>query len=487
MKPVLFSVLFLMFLAKGSAQGITARLLDAETGDPIPFATVVTGPDRGTITNEEGYLNLELHSGHEATVVRLSCMGYETLELDLKTLAESKIIRLQPAPIALNEVRLGGGIPEAEEIIRQVRANLGRNYPKNGSYELFYRESDFMQWDQLELELEKASDLRWRELEEAQDNLKAFSDYIRSSQAVKFLDFNGRFQIQRDSSFLQADRVTELLDAKKDFSMENLQARAQKIILSHLDSTRTYKVKTGLFTVEDSVSMKGEFREGPSRDSIAVASLKGKVSEVLSVAGLEEGGRLFEFLDGESYRYDFLKPTYFDGNYVYAVGFRPGKRRSKFSGTLYIDATTYAVLKAEYRYAEGRRGEKVNLRLLLGVKYLENRDRGTVVFRRGETGKYHPYYIHKEYGNYVYIHRNFKFIENSPSRKKVKFDFLMEGGVRAKGSLLLRPVSPDATGILAATPEKVKIRKLERYQPTIWQDTEVIAPLEEMLNFKVTN
>ena len=487
MRFVIFYLFIILLHAQVTAQTITTRLLDAESGEPIPFATVITGANRGTITNEEGYLNLDL-SSLEGSSVRLSCMGYESLEVDVNTLGKTGAIRLKPAPIELNEVRLGEGIPDAEEIMREVRRNLGRNYPAEASYELFYRQSDFMKFDQLDMELEKASDLNRPEMEKARKELRDFSGYIRDSRAVKFLDFNGRYQNLPDTSLLQVDRVTEQLDAKKDFSMEKLQERAQKIILSHLDSTRTYKVKTGVFTVEDSVSMKGEFGEDQSGDSIAISSLRGKIKGALSIAGLSEGKRLYGFLDAESYRYEFLKPTYFDGNYVYAVGFRPDTRKAKFSGTLYIDAATFAILKADYQYADGRRGEKVNLKLLLGVKYVENMDRGTVIFRRSQEGKYHPYYIHKEYGNYVYLHRSLKFIENSPSKKKVRFDFLMEGGIREKESLLLRHENASYTeGVLSQSPEKIKIRKLERYEPTIWQDIEIIAPLEEMKNFSVTN
>ena len=126
---------------------------------------------------------------------------------------------MKPAPIELNEVRLGEGIPDAEEIMREVRRNLGRNYPAEASYELFYRQSDFMKFDQLDMELEKASDLNRPEMEKARKELRDFSGYIRDSRAVKFLDFNGRYQNLPDTSLLQVDRVTEQLDAKKDFSM----------------------------------------------------------------------------------------------------------------------------------------------------------------------------------------------------------------------------------------------------------------------------
>jgi len=129
----------LLLFPKAYGQSITARLLDADTGEPIPFATVVTGADRGTITNEEGYLNLDLTS-IEGPSVHLSCMGYESREVAISALSTSGIIRLKPAPIQLNEVRLGGSIPEAEEIIREVRRNLDRNYPVSASYELFYRQ-----------------------------------------------------------------------------------------------------------------------------------------------------------------------------------------------------------------------------------------------------------------------------------------------------------------------------------------------------------
>ena len=171
---------------------------------------------------------------------------------------------------------------------------------------------------------------------------------------------------------------------------------------------------------------------------------------------------------------------------MYAVSFRPRKRRSKFEGTLYVDAATFAVLKSDYQYARGREGEKVNLKLLLGVKYVENLDRGTLIFKQNTNGKYYPYYIQKEYGNYFYLHRNLKFIENGPASKKVQFDFLLEGGLRQKESLLLSPSgTPQAELASLESPEKIPVKKLEQYEPTIWQDTQIIAPLEEMKNFRV--
>ena len=471
------------------AQQETWQVNDRVTGEPIPFATVLTGPDKGTISNEEGLFSLDLDNVGPAGV-RISCMGYKTQNLgrDQFAAADRKIL-LEPAAIQLNEVQLGTRIPGADEIVRLVRENLPANYPKQGMpYQLFYRESEHMQFQKLDLELEKASDLNKAALQQADARLRQLGEDIVRSNARKFLDFSGAYMAQNDTaSVLQVDRVTELVDHNKDFSMDNIQERAKRIVLSHLDSTQTYKLKTGMFKIEDSISPTKEFVNSEPEDSTNLSYLKGKARGLADIASWKEGTRLREFLDPDLYEYAFLKATYFDGNYVYAVGFEPDRRKAKYSGTLYVDANTYAVLKADYQYASGKTGEKVNLKLLLGIRFEENLSRGTVIFRRNETNQFFPYFVQQQYGNYIYLHRDLKFIENSSQGKKVKFDFFMEGGVRQSESALLRPLhGPDAAALgKAPQPKKVYLVKLDHYEPTIWQDTEVIEPLEAMRNFRV--
>jgi hypothetical protein len=255
-----------------------------------------------------------------------------------------------------------------------------------------------------------------------------------------------------------------------------------------LDSNQTYKVKTGIFKIEDSISLKEAFDESEPSDSTELKSLKDQSLSLLKIASWEPESRLLKFLDGDLYSYSFKKATYFNGNYVYALGFLPRRSRAKFSGTLYVDAISFAILKADYEYAKGREGQKVNLKLLLGIKFIENLHRGTVIFQKDFEGIYKPYFIQRQMGNYIYLHRSLKFIENSASRKKVRFDFLLEGGTRENELLLIRPASNTQSEELLAykEPKKVPVIKLRQYEPTIWQDSEIIAPLQEMKNFRVS-
>lgn len=489
MKNILFKIALLLVIPC-FGQTYSARLLDASNGEPVPYATIKTGSNRGTISNEEGYFTIEIGT-IQAEGLQISCMGYKSTSLPLGMLSASLTeISLEPAIINLNEVQLSNRIPDADEIMANVRARLQENYGLNQpTYELFYRKSEYMQFDDLDLELEKASDLNRRELEAADKELQGLGEQIVASNAKEFLDLKGLLRIDSDTaSTLRMQRATRLTDTRKNFSTDKIQERAQQIILSHLDSNQTYKVKTGIFKIEDSISLKDAFSESEPSDSTELEHLKDRSLSMLKIASWKEKSRLRNFLDDDLYKYSFKKATYFNGNYVYALGFLPRRARAKFSGTLYIDAISFAVLKADYEYAKGREGQKVNLKLLLGVKFIENLHRGTVIFQKDEGGLYNPYFIQRQMGNYIYLHRSLKFIENSANRKKVRFDFLLEGGTRENEVMLIRPAAADQKSTLAGykEPKKVQVIKLTQYEPTIWQDSEIIAPLQEMKNFRVS-
>src|SRR5690606_16531798 len=123
----------------------------------------------------------------------------------------------------------------------------------------------------------------------------------------------------------------------------------------------------------------------------------------------------------------------YNNQLVYIINFKPKKSRAKYTGKIYVSEADYGILKIDYAFAEGKTGEKLNLKLLLGVKYIENINKGSVIFRKNdEINTYYPYYINKEISRYVYAHRPFKFIENGGDKDKVKFDFMLEGNVVEK-------------------------------------------------------
>ena len=61
-----------------TAQNFSAKVIDKETGEPIPYATIETGLYQGMITNEEGEFSFILEEvKHPQDSIYISYMGYE--------------------------------------------------------------------------------------------------------------------------------------------------------------------------------------------------------------------------------------------------------------------------------------------------------------------------------------------------------------------------------------------------------------------------
>src|SRR5690606_10086505 len=135
-----------------------------------------------------------------------------------------------------------------------------RYAPKNYNtdlrqYDIFRRVADYIEFKSLDFEIDKASQVKKKQLEQVNTDLLALTNTIMNSKTIQFVDFKGALYTQtKDSSKLIVNKATKLLDYNKDFSIDNVQERAKNILLRYLDTTKTYKVKTGLFKIEDSLS-----------------------------------------------------------------------------------------------------------------------------------------------------------------------------------------------------------------------------------------
>ncbi|MGB5821319.1 MAG: carboxypeptidase-like regulatory domain-containing protein [Saonia sp.] len=468
------------------AQDFSGRILDLNTRNPIPYATVQIDETKGVISNEEGFFTINLEN-QEITYLTVSCLGYTKVMVPIGSITENNgIITLQEAALQLDEVFVSNKTPNADAILRKVRARLQENYRAAPvKHELFYRETSQIDFNTLDLEVEKASHVEKTQLYNANTSLDALADDIMASKAIQFVDFKGNLWVEdRENAKLSVEKATKLIDSKKDFSIENVQKRAQHIILKYLDTTKTYKLKTGLFKIEDSLSL-NDAKSEKSKNEYAISELKSATHGILKGSQFYDGSFLNKILNPDFYMYSFQDAVYFNDELIYVIQFYPKRAKAKFTGKLYVSDGNYAIIKTDYAFAKGKRGEKVNLKLILGVKYIENAKKGTIIYQKNENGTYSPYYIKQEEGSYFYVNRPVKFIENSKEKNKVAFEFKIEGSARNKEELLFINSSEMISGAYKTFEEKenVTYRLLQKYDPTIWQNSKVIAPLNEMKNF----
>ena len=132
------------------------------------------------------------------------------------------------------------------------------------------------------------------------------------------------------------------------------------------------------------------------------------------------------FLSRKYYNHKLLQNEYFGDENNFVISFKPRKSKAKLTGKLYINSNNYTISKIIYSYAKGKRGQHVNLKLLLGVKFSEDIRTGVVHFKTNNENKFYINYFKESIGIYTYVSRPFKFIENSKEKHKVKFNLKFE-------------------------------------------------------------
>ncbi|MEO8886381.1 MAG: carboxypeptidase-like regulatory domain-containing protein [Mucilaginibacter sp.] len=108
MKPNgLFILMFCLFLAVCvQAQVITGRVVDADSGKPIPNASVyLNGTSKGTTSNGEGKFSLSTAEKNIPLIV--SCVGYQSQTIDNYSNGNLNVA-LKVKPLVLQEVVIGG-------------------------------------------------------------------------------------------------------------------------------------------------------------------------------------------------------------------------------------------------------------------------------------------------------------------------------------------------------------------------------------------
>ena len=307
MKHIISTTIICLTYFNIYAQNITAKLVDSKTGNPIQYASIKTGAYSGVISNEEGYFTISTEDETLETV-SISCLGYQNRTISIQKIRDLNFtINLEEAINQLSEVYISNKTPNLDSIIAKVKRKLAVNYISNlNKYNVFRRTTDYVDFKNLEFEIEKASHVKKKNLESVNNDLKAMSNKIRESDIVQFEDFKGEFYtLNKDSSKLVVHKATQLLDYKNDFSIEQIQEKAQNIVLKYLDTTKTYKLKSGLFKIKDSLSIKDENSEEENKNEYEVASLNEGVRSFLKRSQFYENSFLNKLLYFDLYEYNY--------------------------------------------------------------------------------------------------------------------------------------------------------------------------------------
>lgn len=106
-KLLSFYLLTILMAASANAQIIRGVITDAETGSPLPSATVLyEGSYRGTIANLEGEFSIKIERENFPAVLLIRYIGYESKKIEIGSVPDEPI-----------DIRLNRSITEMEEVL----------------------------------------------------------------------------------------------------------------------------------------------------------------------------------------------------------------------------------------------------------------------------------------------------------------------------------------------------------------------------------
>jgi hypothetical protein len=132
MRP-LFFVCFWVLGAAAFAQNITVsgRVLDRQTKEPLPFASVyIQGKSIGTITNLQGEFDFHVPPEFRNDMLVISMLGYRNFESPVwSMLSTTTVIEMQTSSIVLSEVVVADSL-RGSDILQLALRHIKRNYPE---------------------------------------------------------------------------------------------------------------------------------------------------------------------------------------------------------------------------------------------------------------------------------------------------------------------------------------------------------------------
>jgi hypothetical protein len=507
-KTTIYLFLFLCSFQIGSAQNIKGKIIDKATGESIPYANIIINNSENLISNAEGIFSLSESNSSDQTLLTISYLGYVNQQLTVGTLKKQDFeIALAPGIFELNDVKVSNEKPNPYEIMANVKANLSTNYKSDGAPSkdvIFYRQSDYFKPKIIEVEIEKSTGFTKQALKKANNDLKSFSNNLIAYPPKEFTDilcnyYTTNIKKEKKINFiskLDVLKATKLKNEGSAASSDELEKKALNMMLQHLDSTKYYRVKSGLFGSRDSISLRKDFNRKKEQQKSKeiknqLAATKANLNSFLMRNNFAQSNKFNFVSKPELYDYKYEGTTYTEDNeFAYVLTFKPRRSKAKFSGKLYVSENDYAVLRVDYTLDEGEKLNNFNMKLLLGIKASQNLSKATIIYKKkADDSGYFLQYAAIENGQYFYVNRPLKFIELTREDKDVlSLDIKIEGNSSSKTEFL----NMSRTSVTAATIEKMKeddfkFINIKSYDSKIWKDYNAIEPLEEMKRFKATN
>ena len=194
-----------------------------------------------------------------ASTISVSYLGYLGRQMTVKEFKSQQLVfSLEPGIVALDDVNVSNVKPNPLSIMEEVKKHLNQHYKSESQpvkNKVFYRETSALKPKILNFEITKSTGFTKNDLQIVNTQVSTFFSKLITQPPVVFSDMLCNYYTvtkkENDknlfTSKLQVLKATRLKDENNSASLDDLQEKASKLFLQHLDSTKYYRIKSGWF------------------------------------------------------------------------------------------------------------------------------------------------------------------------------------------------------------------------------------------------
>lgn len=476
-----------------STNDSTLKILvqDQKTLEPLPYANILfLRQQRGTISNESGWFAITPEDFILDDTISIQYIGYKTQKISMLELANIKTVDLEEDLINLSEAWVYGNPPKAKDIIKKVIENREKNYTSvTAKRQIFIRSrqnTDFKEF---------SSDIKRNSISEIDQQL--IDRILRKipRHITSFTDFLGHaysHQNAVDSLKISPQKIVSL----KDIEFDELDqfGKIFEAMFKDTNKEEYWKVKTGIFgekidmeeeTSSDSTEQNNE--ESKHENQMHKGGIKWNLLNQVKYASLKDE-KQWEFLyKTGSYRYELVGGTKVNGEDVFIIDFRPSGG-GKFVGRAYVSTSTYALIKADYKYADGKDGRDIQL---LGIGYHENKYKTSIYYEKIGESYQLKYLSHSQalgigFNRKVALEKKKKrwLFDKTLLELKVRLNIEMETEEITELLFLNKETIPSADFVKFEEPEWMDVIYVDHFNDDLWKGYPIIEPTKKMREYQ---
>ncbi|MFA5418301.1 MAG: carboxypeptidase-like regulatory domain-containing protein [Bacteroidales bacterium] len=486
-------LLLLPLLAMITATGqnpanLRGVVYDEKTNEPLPYANIIVLHKYiGTVSNESGDFYLKRSGLEDTDTISFQYIGYQTKKYIVGDLESVFTVSLKEDLINLSETFIYGNPPNAKDIIKKVVENREANYKTTSSKnQAFIRERDISDIEELSTDLKKNSISQLDEqmiqntLTKIPRNLTSYTDMLSEL-----------YFLSESSDSLKVNPLRTVLLKEIEIAELDQFGKIFENLFNETQEKEYWKVKTGILSQKleiDNESASDTTNENkPGKDSTYVKYYASSIKHRLKYTAINDT-KEWEFLyDTRKYKYILLGGSHVNGEDVYIIDFVP-KSGGEYIGRVYVSTTTYALIRADYEYAEGKTGRDFQL---FGIGYSEDYFKASIYFEKQDDA-YQLKYFSKISGIHFSLNRNIALIKKQKrwltdktlSEIKVKINLAVKARASVEVLFLENQPITESQFNHYQQPRFMKVVYVDQFTDRLWDGYPIIEPTKQMREYK---